>query len=247
MNRLSGKVALVTGGARGIGGAITRRLSDEGASVAFTYQASADAAAEIRHSLAEKGRAVLAVEADFAQADNVRAAVTETAKAFGGLDILVNNAAIPGPGYVSEFKMDALDRIISINIKSVYVAIQEALRYMRNSGRIINIGSISSDYMPIAGQATYAMTKGAVASLTRALARELGPRGITINNVQPGRVATDMLRMAVGSAYDDMARATAVQRLGTPEEVAGMVAYLSSDEAAYVTGANIRFDGGTSA
>ena len=189
----------------------------------------------------------MAVEADFAQADNVRAAVTETAKAFGGLDILVNNAAIPGPGYISEFTMDALDRIISINIKSVYVAIQEALRYMRNSGRIINIGSIGSDYMPIAGQATYAMTKGAVASLTRALARELGPRGITINNVQPGRIATDMLRAAVGSAYDDMARTTAVQRLGTPEEVAGMVAYLSSDEAAYVTGANIRFDGGTSA
>jgi 3-oxoacyl-[acyl-carrier protein] reductase len=247
MNRLNGKVALVTGGARGIGEAITKRLSDEGASVAFTFLSSAESAAEIRHSLAWQGRAVIALEADFAQADHVQAAVAETAKAFGALDILVNNAGIPGPGLISDFAMDALDRIININIKSVYVAIQEALRYMRNSGRIINIGSISSDYMPIAGQATYAMTKGAVASLTRALARELGPRGITINNVQPGRVETDMLRIAAGPAYKDQARATALQRLGTPEEVAGMVAYLSSDEAAYVTGANIRIDGGTSA
>jgi 3-oxoacyl-[acyl-carrier protein] reductase len=246
MNKLNGKIALVTGGARGLGEAITTRLSDEGASVAFTYQSSADAAADIQHRLAKEGRAVIAINADLFQPENVRAAVTVTAKVFGALDILVNNAGITVPGHIDEISMDALDRIININVKSVYVAIQEAVRYMRDGGRIINIGSISSDYMPVAGQAAYSMTKGAVASLTRALAREFGPRRITINNVQPGRVDTDLLR-ALDVPLGEIARSTAVQRLGAPEEVASIVAYLSSDEAAYVTGANIRVDGGTSA
>ena len=244
--RLKGKVALITGGSRGIGAAIARRLSDDGAAVAITYFSSKIPASELVQALASKGQRAVAIEADYGDADSITRAVEQSAKLLGGLDILVNNGAISGQGLISEFSLAELDRIVAVNIKGVFVATQTAIKYMSGGGRIINIGSISSDYMPIAGQSAYAMTKGAIAGLTRGLARELGPSGITVNNVQPGRVATDLLRSAVGTYYDQIPKTIAVQRFGEPEEVAAMVSYLCSEEASYVTGAQLRVDGGTS-
>jgi 3-oxoacyl-[acyl-carrier protein] reductase len=244
--RLKGKVALITGASRGIGAAIARRLSDDGAAVAITYFSSKIAASELVQALASKGKRAVAIEADYGDADSITRAVEQAEKSLGGLDILVNNGAISGQGLISEFSMAELDRIVAVNIKGVFVATQAAIKYMSGGGRIINIGSISSDYMPIGGQSAYAMTKGAIAGLTRGLARELGPSGITVNNVQPGRVATDLLRAAVGPYYDQIPKTIAVQRFGEPEEVAAMVSYLCSEEASYVTGAQLRVDGGTS-
>ncbi|HVJ40485.1 MAG TPA: 3-oxoacyl-ACP reductase family protein [Dongiaceae bacterium] len=248
MGRLTGKVALITGGARGIGAAITRQLSGEGATIAFTYLASHRPAEALVKEIEAAGGKALAIRADNGAADQVKAAVTTTVKHFGRLDILVNNAAIELPGTLADYSVDDFDRMVAVNIKGVFVATQEAARHMREGGRIINIGSVSSDYMPIGGHAVYAMTKGAIASLTRGLARDLGPRGITINNVQPGRIETDMFR-AVRQAPggDKIHEAIALKRFGKSEEAAGLVAYLASPEASFVTGANLKVDGGVSA
>jgi 3-oxoacyl-[acyl-carrier protein] reductase len=243
---LSNKVALVTGGARGIGAAIAKRLSEDGAAIALTYSTSKEAAHALITAIKRDGGKALAIQADSAVASEVKAAVAETIKVFGRLDILVNNAAILGPGTISDYSLNDLDRMIAINIKGVFVAVQEAIRHMGEGGRIINIGSISSDYMPIAGHAVYAMTKGAVASLTRGLARDLGPRGITVNNVQPGRIETDMLHAAVGAQADKIREPIALQRFGTTKEVAGLVAYLAGPNSTFMTGANLKVDGGTS-
>lgn len=246
MERLQGRAALVTGGSRGIGAAIARRLSSEGAAVAITYLSSQDRATRLARELVSEGRRVIAIRADCGDVDSIRSAVTKAAASLGRLDILVNNGALAGPGLISDFPLESLDRIIAVNITGVYVATQEALRHMCRGGRIINVGSISSDYMPLAGQSAYVMTKAAVSGLTRGLARELAARGITVNNVQPGRVDTDMLREATGSRYEEVTSAIPLGRLGEPEEVAAMVAYLCSGEASYVTGAHFRIDGGTS-
>jgi 3-oxoacyl-[acyl-carrier protein] reductase len=246
MSVLSGKVALVTGGARGIGAATAQRLSAEGAAVALTYVQSAAPAEALVGAIEADGGQALAIQADSAHPAEVRAAIAATVDRFGGLDILVNNAGIQRPGTIWDYALDDLDAMIAVNIKGLFVATQEALRHMGQGGRIINIGSISSDHMPLGGHAVYAMTKGAVASLTRGLARDLGPRGITINNVQPGRIDTDMIRAAIGPIADRMREAIALQRFGTTDEVAALVAYLAGPEAAFVTGASLKVDGGTS-
>jgi 3-oxoacyl-[acyl-carrier protein] reductase len=245
MTALSGKVALVTGGARGIGAAIAKRLSDEGAAVAITYVASREAADALVSAINRDGGRALAIRADSAVVDDVKIAVADTVKAFGRLDILVNNAGIGRLVPIETFALSDLDEMIAVNIRGLFVATQEAVRHMVEGGRVINIGSVSSDYVPIAGLAVYAMTKGAVASLTRGLARELGPRGITVNNVQPGRIDTDTLR-STGLSVEQLTRTTALQRLGTSDEIAGLVAYLAGPEAAFMTGANLKVDGGTS-
>ena len=247
MAALYNKVALVTGGSRGIGASIVKRLSAEGAAVAFTYVASRDAADAVVREVRQSGAKVLAIQSDSADVSQIRSAVNATVEAYGSLDILVNNAGIERSGTIFDYSLDDFDQSVAVNIRGLFVATQEAVRHMSAGGRVINIGSISSDYMPAPGHAIYAMTKGAVASLTRGLARDLGPRGITINNVQPGRVDTDLLRAALGPMADQAKAAIALNRFGACEEVAGFVAFLASPEAAFVTGANLKVDGGASA
>ncbi|WP_213779859.1 3-oxoacyl-ACP reductase family protein [Caballeronia sp. dw_276] len=241
--KLDGKVAFVTGGSRGIGAAIARRLANEGAAVAITYFSSKEDAESVIADLGTRG---LAIRADSADAHAVKAAVATTARRFGRLDILVNNAAMFRIGLIDDFSLEHIDQMLAINVKSLFAAIQESLRFMEKGGRIINIGSVSSDYMPIPGVSVYAATKGAVASMTRALARDLGSRDITINNVQPGRIDTAM-NPADGPMADRIRSSIALGRYGSGDDVAGLVAWLASPEAAFITGTNLKVDGGTSA
>jgi 3-oxoacyl-[acyl-carrier protein] reductase len=241
--RLDGKVAFVTGGSRGIGAAIAKRLANEGAAVAITYSNSKEDAESVIADLGTRG---LAIRADSADAHAVKAAIATTARRFGRLDILVNNAAMFRIGLIDDFSLEHIDQMLAINVKSLFAAIQESLRFMEKGGRIINIGSVSSDYMPIPGVSVYAATKGAVASMTRALARDLGSRDITINNVQPGRIDTAM-NPADGPMADRIRSSIALGRYGSGDDVAGLVAWLASPEAAFITGTNLKVDGGTSA
>jgi 3-oxoacyl-[acyl-carrier protein] reductase len=240
---LNGKVALIQGGSRGIGAAIVNRLAAEGAAVAFTYVSSATKSEELRNSITAAGGKALAIKADSADADAVRNAVAATVEAFGRLDILVNNAGVLAIAPLDEFKLEDFDQTLAINVRSVFVATQAAAQHMTEGGRVINIGSTNADRMPFAGGATYAMSKSALVGLTKGLARDLGPRGITVNNVQPGPVDTDM-----NPADSDFAASLmdlmAVGRYGTVEEIASFVAYLAGPEAAYITGASLTIDGG---
>lgn len=245
-HNLSGKVALIQGGSRGIGAAIVERLAAEGASVAFTYVSSASKAQALQDSILAKGGKALAIQADSADAEAIREAVQRTVQAFGGLDILVNNAGVLAMAPLDEFKLEDFDQTLAINIRSVFIATQEAARHMGEDGRIINIGSTNAERMPFAGGGPYAMSKAALVGLTKGLARDLGPRGITINNVQPGPVDTDM-NPADGAFAESLLDLMAVRRYGRAEEIAGFVAYLAGPEAAYITGASLSIDGGFSA
>jgi 3-oxoacyl-[acyl-carrier protein] reductase len=223
MERLKDKVALVTGGSRGIGAAIAKRLAHEGAAVSITYSVSRTSADAVASAIKADGARSLAIQADNADVRAVKAAIAETVKTFGRLDVLVNNAGILRFGAISNYSLEELDRMIAVNIKGLFVAIQEAIRHIREGGRIINVGSISSEFVPFNnGASVYAMTKGAVASLTRGLARELGPCGITVNNVQPGRIDTAM-NPSDGPLADQFLKMIAVQRYGSCDEVASLV------------------------
>ena len=244
---LAGRTALVTGGSRGIGRAIVATLSARGAEVAFTYARSHEAAREVADEIIGLGGRVLPIQADNADQRQVRDAVSKTVSRFGKIDILVNNAAILKSGLVWDYSASDLECMIAVNIKGVFWMIQAALAHMPAGGRIINIGSVSSDYMPFCGESVYAMTKGAIASLTKGLARDLGPRGITINNVQPGRVETEMIRSALGDLDEKLRSTIAVQRFGEVDEVAEAVAFLAQGSTGFITGAALKVDGGTTA
>lgn len=244
--KLTGKVALVTGGSRGIGAAIAKRLAADGAAVAITYSSAREKAEEVVRAIEGAGNRALAIRADSADAEAVKSAVAETVRTFGRLDVLVNNAGIAIVKPIEEFSLEEFDRITAINVRAVFVAAQEASRHMGTGGRIITIGSVNADRMPFAGGSVYAMTKAAVAGLTRGLARDLGPRGITVNNVQPGPVDTE-LNPATGPFAETLKSLMALPRYGQDDEIAAMVAYLASAEAGFVTGSSLTIDGGFAA
>ncbi|MCW5297033.1 3-oxoacyl-ACP reductase FabG [Herbaspirillum lusitanum] len=243
---LSNKVAFVQGGSRGIGAAIVKRLVQEGAIVAFTYVSSPDKAQALVSELEAKGGRALAIQADSSDTAALQQAIRIAAETFGRLDILVNNAGVLAMGSVEEFKLEDLDRTLDVNVRSVFVATQEAVRFMREGGRVITIGSTNADRMPFAGGAVYAMSKSAIVGLTKGLARDLGPRGITVNNVQPGPVDTDM-NPADSDFADALKGLMALPRYGKAEEIASFVGYLAGPEAGYITGASLTIDGGFSA
>lgn len=245
-SNLSGKVALIQGGSRGIGAAIALRLAREGAAVALTYASSPDKAAEVGQAIEAAGGRALVIRADSADADAIRAAVRQTVEHFGRIDVLVNNAGVLAIAPIEEFSLDDFDRTLAINVRSVFVASQEAARHMENGGRIITIGSTNAERMPFAGGSVYAMSKSAIVGLTRGMARDLGPRGITVNNVQPGPVDTDM-NPENSEFADSLKGLMAVGRYGRAEEIAAFVAYLAGPEAGYVTGASLTIDGGFAA
>ena len=241
--KLAGQVALVTGGSRGLGAAIAQRLAADGAAVAITYSNSAARAEETVRAIEAAGGRAIAILADNADADAVRAAVNQTVATLGRLDILVNNAGVLAIAPITDFKLEDFDRLISVNVRAVFVASQAAAAHLPNGGRIINIGSVNADSMPFAGGSVYALTKGAIASFTRGLARDLGPRGITVNNVQPGPVDTE-LNPAHGPFADSLTKIMALGRYGHASEVAGLVSYLAGPDGGYVTGASLTIDGG---
>jgi len=244
--KLTGKVALVTGGSRGIGAAIAGRLAAEGASVAITYTQGADAAAAVVKQIESAGGKALAVRADATDASAVKAAVEKTVAAFGRLDVLVNNAGTAIPKPFEESTLEEMDRMIALNVRGVFVATQAALKHLGQGGRIINIGSCVGERMMTPGLATYAATKGAVKMFTQGLAREVGERGITVNNVQPGPIDTELNPATSEWAVPQIA-ITALKRYGTVDDVAALVAFVASPEASYITGANLTVDGGTNA
>lgn len=243
---LEGKKALVTGGSRGIGAAIVERLAREGADVALTYVSKPDAAEAVVQGAQRYGGRAIAIQADSADAAAVAAAVEKTYAEFGGLDILVNNAGIAAIAPVDELTLDDFDRTFAINVRGVFVASQAAAKRMRAGGRIINIGSCNAERMPFAGGAAYAMSKSALQGLVKGLARDLGPREITVNNIQPGPVDTD-LNPANGDFAEMLKKLMALPRYAHANEIAAMVAYLAGPEAGFVTGASLMIDGGFTA
>ena len=243
---LAGKVAFVTGASRGIGAAIAKRLAQDGAAVAITYTSGQAKADEVVRAIESAGGKAIAVKADATDAKAVQDAVALTVRTLGRLDILVNNAGAAVIAPVDQFKLEDFDHLVAVNLRGVFVATQAAVKHMGEGGRVITIGSCNAERVPFAGASAYAMTKAGIAGLTRGLARDLGPRGITVNNVQPGPIDTDM-NPASGPFADTMMSFMALKRYGQGDEVAGMVAYLASSEAAYVTGASLLIDGGFSA
>src|SRR6202171_1989285 len=243
---LEGKVALITGGSRGIGAAIAKRLAADGANVAITYTKGADAAATVVKEIERAGQKAIAIQAEAADADAVKAAVEKTVATFGRLDVLVNNAGPAVPKRFEETTLEELDRLIDINIRGVFVATQAALKYMKSGGRIISIGSAVGERVLVPGLVAYSATKGAVKIFTQALSRELGSRGITVNNVQPGPIDTDLNRATRDWAVPQKA-ATSLDRYGHVDEIAAMVAFVAGPESSYITGANLTVDGGMNA
>lgn len=244
---LQNKRAFVTGGSRGIGAAIVKRLVEEGAHVAFTYSNSPDRANQVVAEAQASGAHVFALQADSADADAVIQAVERAATQLGGIDILVNNAGVVALAPIEAVKLEDFDKMLNVNVRAVFVATQSALKHMPDGGRIINIGSTNAERMPFVGGSVYAMTKAALQGLVRGIARDLGPRGITINNVQPGPVNTEANPADTEFAAILKKQFMALPRYGSAEEIAGMVAYLAGPEAGYITGANLMIDGGFSA
>jgi 3-oxoacyl-[acyl-carrier protein] reductase len=244
--KLAGKVALVTGGSRGIGAGIAKRLAADGASIALTYTKAAGAAASVVKDIEKAGGKALAIQADAADDVAAKNAVEQTVAAFGRLDILVNNAGTAIPKPFEEATREELNHVIDLNLRGVFFATQAALKHLKEGGRITMIGSSVGERNMTPGLAAYAATKGAVKIFTQGLSREVGVRGITVNNIQPGPIDTD-LNPAAGDWSKPQIALTALKRYGTVDEVAALVAFVAGPEASYITGANLTVDGGTNA
>ena len=243
---LKGKFALVTGGSRGIGAAIAKHLASAGASVAITYAKDATSATAVVKAIEGSGGKAIAIQADSLDAEAIKGAVAKTIAAFGSLDILVNNAGTAIPKLFEETTIEDFDRLLNLNVRSVLITTQAALKHMNHGGRIINIGSCVGERDMTPGLAVYSATKAAVKLFTQGLCREVGDRAITVNNIQPGPIDTD-LNPASGDWATPQIAVTALKRYGTVDEVAALVAFVASPEAAYITGASLTVDGGTNA
>ena len=243
---LSGKRALVTGASRGIGAAIARRLASDGADIAITYEKSADKAESLAAELRALGRKAVAVQADAGSTAGARAAIDGAVAGLGGIDILVNNAGVARMSAFADQPLEEIDALLNVNVRGVFLTTQAALKHIPDGGRIITIGSNVGERVPFAGLTVYSASKSALESFNRGLARELGPRAITVNLVRPGPTDTDM-NPAEGPLAASVLPAVAVGRYGRPEEVAAAVAFLAGPDAGYITGDGILVDGGANA
>ena len=244
--KLEGKIALVTGGSRGIGAAIAKRLAADGASVAITFAKDASAASAVVKAIELDGGKAVAIQADAADVEAVKSAVEKTVAIFGQLDVLVNNAGTAIPKTFEETTLEEMDRVIDINVRGTLATTQAALKHMKSGGRIISIGSAVGDRVQTPGLVAYSATKGAVKIFTQGLSREVGGRGITVNNIQPGPIDTD-LNPASGDWAVPQKAATALHRYGSVDEVAALVAFVAGPESSYITGSNLTVDGGMNA
>jgi 3-oxoacyl-[acyl-carrier protein] reductase len=237
---LEGKSAFVTGGSRGIGEGIVRALAGAGAHVTFTYSNSADAATALADDIRANGGEVTAIRADSADENSLVAAIDEAAKLHGRLDILVNSAGVLVHSLLEDTSLADFDRLFDVNVRAVFVGAKAAARHMSEGGSIINVGSVSGDRTGLQGGVIYSASKGAIKAMTRGLARDLGPRGITVNNVQPGPIVT-----AMSAGYEEMLLPMLpVGRLGEPMEVGALVTYLAGPQARYINGASLTIDVG---
>ncbi|MEU9041575.1 MULTISPECIES: SDR family oxidoreductase [unclassified Kitasatospora] len=243
---LDGKVALVTGGSRGIGAAVALRLAEDGADVVLTYQGGAERAEEVAAKITAMGRTGWAVRADSADPQAIQAAVAAVAERFGRLDVLVNNAGVGALGPIGGLAPADVDRVLEVNVRAPFLFAQAASAHLAEGGRVVTIGSCIAKRVAFPGATLYATSKAALIGLTKALARELGPRGITANLVHPGPIDTDM-NPADGPAAEFQAGLTALGRFGAAAEVAAAVAYLVGEDGRYVTGAELAVDGGFAA
>lgn len=246
MSDLTGKVALVTGGSRGIGAAIAKRLAAAGAAVAFTYVQAEDQARAVAKDIEADGGRALVIQADLTQPTAAAEAVEQTVRELGRIDILVNNAGFLTYGPLDEVSVDELDRVLAVDVRSVFLAAQAAARHMGQGGRIISIGSCFNGRVPGPNFVLQAMAKTALVGLTKGLARELGPRGITATIVDPGPIDTDM-NPAAGETADFQRSLTALGQYGAADDIAAAVAYLAGPGGRYVTGTALAVDGGYTA
>jgi 3-oxoacyl-[acyl-carrier protein] reductase len=243
MGKLEGKRALVTGGSRGIGAAIARRLAAEGADVAITYQRAAKAANGVVEEIRAKGRRAVAIASDNADSHSIDAMVAATVADLGGLDILVNSAGIFEVGRLEELSLEDIERNLAVNLRAVVLASRAAIPHLGPESRIVNIGSCLATRIPGPGMAIYAMTKAALIGLTKGLARDLGPNGTTVNIVHPGPTDTDM-NPAAGAGAEGQRQRIALGHFGSAEDIAASVAFLASKDGRQITGAELAVDGG---
>jgi 3-oxoacyl-[acyl-carrier protein] reductase len=246
MPTLNERVAMVTGGSRGIGAAIAKRLAADGATVAITYAKDVTGASEVVKAIELGGGKAVAIQADAINVNAIEGAVEEVFEKFGRIDVLVNNAGMVIPKPFEETTLAEMERVFNVNIRGAMATTHAALKYMKTGGRIIMIGSCLGERVMTPGVVSYSATKGAIKQFTQGLAREVGRRGITVNNVQPGPIDTD-LNPAVGDWATPQIANTALGRYGTAQEVAALVAFVAGPESSYVTGANLTVDGGTNA